>query len=183
MRGPRVISTVIAISVCGLFSALAAENTPLQVKPGLWEITSEGQNSGTPPIPPEVLAQMTPEQRAQMEAHLKEMMAQQAQRRVTKRCVTQQDIDHGFDKFDERTRDKCTRTVTRSTSTLMEGRVQCTGSTTYTSGTYHFEAPNPQTFNGSFDMTVGDASHTMKIKRDMHGKWLSADCGDVKPRE
>ena len=181
MRGPRVISTVIAISVCGLFSALAAENTPLQVKPGLWEITSEGQNSGTPPIPPEVLAQMTPEQRAQMEAHLKEMMAQQAQRRVTKRCVTQQDIDQGFDKLDSMTRGQCTQTVTASTSTLRQGRLRCTGATTG-AGVYRFEAPSPESFSGSWDWDMtGESGRRMNLKNTMQGKWLSADCGDVKP--
>jgi Protein of unknown function (DUF3617) len=182
MRALRVILIGVAISACALFSARAADNTPLNVKPGLWEITTEGHNSGAPPIPPQVMAQMSPEQRAQMEAHLKDIMAQQAQRRVTQRCVTQEEIAKGFDKLNSMTQGQCTQTVIASTPTRREGRLQCTGRTTGT-GTYHFEAPNPETFSGSWDwdMTSGDSSNRMNLKNSMQGKWLAADCGNVKP--
>jgi Protein of unknown function (DUF3617) len=180
MRAIRVISIGICVSAAAVLSALAADNTPLKVKPGLWEVTSEGQNSGTPPIPPEALARLSPDQRAQMEAHFKDMMAKQAQRRVTKRCVTQKEIDQGFDKIDQMTRGQCTQTITASSSTLREGSIQCAGTTT-SSGTYRFEAPNPETFSGNWDMTTSDSGHSMRLKNTMQGKWLSADCGTVQP--
>jgi hypothetical protein len=183
MRALRMISVGVCASVVALLAARAADNTPLNVKPGLWEITSEGRNSGTPPIPPQMMAQMSPEQRAQMEAHLKDMMAKQAQRHVTQRCVTQQEIDKGFDKLNSMTKGKCTQTITASTPTRREGRLQCTGTTTG-SGVYRFEAPNPESFSGTWDwnMTTGDSGSGMKLKNTMQGKWLSADCGSVKPR-
>jgi hypothetical protein len=181
MRAMKVISIGICISAAALLAARAADNTPLKVNPGLWEITSEGQNSGTPPIPPQALAQMSPDQRAQMEAQFKAMMAKQAQRRVVKRCVTQQQIDEGFDKLDKMSQGQCSQTVTASTPTLREGRLQCTGATTG-SGTYRFEAPSPESVNGTWDMTTtGDASHTMNVKNTFQGRWLSADCGTVTP--
>jgi hypothetical protein len=180
MRAMKVISIGICVSAAALIAARAADDTPLKVNPGLWEITSEGQNSGTPPIPPQALAQMSPEQRAQMEAQFKAMMAKQAQRRVVKRCVTQQEINDGFDKLDRMSRGQCSQTVTASTPTLREGRLQCTGATT-ASGTYRFEAPSPESVSGSWDMTTGDANNTMKVKNTFQGKWLSADCGDIKP--
>jgi hypothetical protein len=180
MRAIRVISIGICVSAAAVLSALAADNTPLKVKPGLWEITSEGQNSGTPPIPPEALAQLSPDKRALMEAHMKDMMAKQGQRRVVKRCVTQQEIDQGFDKIDKMSQGQCTQTITSSSSTLREGRVQCAGTTT-SSGTYRFEAPNPESVTLHWDMTVSGTSHSMNAKHNVQGKWLSADCGTIKP--
>jgi hypothetical protein len=181
MRALRMISMGICASVVALASARAADNTPLKVKPGLWEVTTEGQNSGTPPIPPEALAQMNPQQRAQMEAHLKDMMAKQGQRRVLKRCLTQQEIDEGFDKMNQMSRGQCSQTITSSTSTLREGRIQCSGGQTSSSGTYRFQAPNPEAFSGSWDMTTSGGGQTMNLKNRMQGKWLSTDCGSIKP--
>jgi hypothetical protein len=174
MRGMWVVLVGICVGAWSLPVAMAADNTPLKVKPGLWEITSEGHNSGMPAIPPEALARMTPEQRAQMEARMK------GERRVVKRCVTQQEIDQGFDKLDKMNQGHCNQTVVSSTATLREGRLQCSGASN-ASGTYRFEAPNPETVSGGWDMTMGSADHPMKMQNNLKGKWLSTDCGDVKP--
>jgi hypothetical protein len=179
MRGLRIAFIALCVTAGAPLSVMAAD-APLAVKPGLWEITSEGQNSGAPAIPPEVLAQMAPELRAQIEARIKEAMAKQSQRRVDKRCVSQQDIDQGFDKIGKMSRGQCTETVISSSPTRREGRVQCTGAGN-TSGTYRLQAPNPETIAGTWDMTMGDAGHPMTMKSNMQGKWLGADCGDLKP--
>jgi hypothetical protein len=42
---------------------------PLNVKLGLWETTHTTTTSGQMPIPPEMLAKLTPEQRAKMEEY------------------------------------------------------------------------------------------------------------------
>ena len=181
MRALRVISIGMCVSAAVLFSVRAADNPPLKVKPGLWEVTSEGQNSGAPPIPPEALAQMNPQQRAQMEAHFKDMMAKQGQKRVVKRCVTQQEIDDGFDKMSKMSQGKCTQTITAATATQREGSIQCSGGSTSSSGTYSFQAPSPESFSGKWDMTTSGGGQTMNLKNTMQGRWLGADCGDVKP--
>ena len=50
--------------------------TPPNIKTGLWEMSETHTMTGMPPmsIPPEALARMTPEQRAQMEEHMKNSM-------------------------------------------------------------------------------------------------------------
>jgi hypothetical protein len=175
----RIISIGACISACALASAVAADNTPLKVKPGLWEITSETRNSGMPPIPPEALAHITPQQRAQLEAGMKDTMAKQAEPRVRKSCVTQQDIDKGFENINQANKGQCTRTETASSPTLHEGRVVCTGASK-TSGSYHFEARNPESITGNWDLTMSDGTHTMDMKSKLQGKWLGADCGSIK---
>ena len=52
----------LALLLYPLASWSADELKPLDVKPGLWETTMTSQMSGMPPIPPEALARLTPEQ-------------------------------------------------------------------------------------------------------------------------
>lgn len=181
MHSARIIAVGIAISI-GALPALAADNTPLKVKPGLWEMTSDSEHSGAPPIPPEALAKMSPEQREKLESAMKGAMA--PQHRVDKHCVTQADIDKGFDRMDQMGRGKCTQNVTSSTATLRQGSFTCAGAggPGSSSGTYRFEARNPESVVGTWDMTMSNGGNTMKMKSAMQGKWLGADCGDVKPR-
>ena len=47
-------------------TAAIAANTPLNLKLGLWEDTSQTESSGMPPIPQSVLDTIPPEQRAKM---------------------------------------------------------------------------------------------------------------------
>ncbi|HEX7968886.1 MAG TPA: DUF3617 domain-containing protein [Stellaceae bacterium] len=170
----RVVFIGICLGAGPLVPAIAADDTPLNVKPGLWEMTSEGASSGAPPIPAEALARMSPEQRAQLEAAMKEAMSKQQQRRVAKKCVTQKDIARGFADMDKMGQG-CTRTVKSSSSTLQEGSVQCSGPT-QASGTYRFEARSPESVVATWDMTMSDGSHTMKMKNNIQGKWLGSDC-------
>ena len=61
------------IALFAAMSAWAAGTIqPLDMKPGLWEITLTVRSSGRPPMPPEVVAKLTPEERARIEAKAKE---------------------------------------------------------------------------------------------------------------
>jgi uncharacterized protein DUF3617 len=167
-----------ALGFAAMLPALAADNTPFKVKPGLWEITADIERSGVPPLPPDVLARLTPEQRAKLEQQ------QQAgpHRSVTKRCLTQADVDKGFEPMAGMERANCTRTVTSSTPTLRAGRIACTGEMTG-AGSYRFEARTPESISGNWDATMSHGGTPMTMKGAVQGKWFGKDCGDVKPRE
>jgi len=159
--------------------ATAAMATTIDVKPGLWEVTSQGETSGMPPIPPQALAHMTPEQRAQVMAAMQGHMNQP---NVSRSCVTQKMIDRGMSFDRNRGGDHCTQTVTGSTSRSLDLKIVCTGEQHQdTHGTMHIEATSRETFSGSFDMVSTDGENRMTMKRTMNGKWLGSDCGDVKP--
>ena len=64
----------------------------LDVKPGLWEVTTQGETTGLPPIPPQMLAQMSPQQREQAMA----AMGRMNQPHVSRACVTQKMLDRGM---------------------------------------------------------------------------------------
>jgi hypothetical protein len=174
----RILAVAIALGIVAALPARADDNTPLAVKPGLWEMTSDIQHSGAPPIPPEVLAKMSAEQRQKVEQAMQGAMA--PQHRVDKHCVSAEDIKNGFDRMERMSRGQCTRKVTTSSATLHEGTFACAGQGGNSSGSYRFEAKSPDSVVASWNMTMSSGANTMTMKSDMQGKWLGADCGGVK---
>jgi hypothetical protein len=152
----------------------------LDVKTGLWEMSSSGETSGMPPIPPEALAQMSPEQRAQVQARMAAAMERSNKPDVTRSCITDKTLQRGLD-FNEQERPNCKRTTISSTSSQIDVRMECTGEQKM-NGTFHFEAVDRQTIHGNINMVVSSGANAMTIKRTMQGKWLGNDCGNVKPQ-
>jgi len=160
--------------------ALWAANTvqPLDVKLGLWETTTVSQVSGMPPIPPEMMARMTPEQKAKMEAMMKQRQAEGPQTHTTKKCVTKEDLGKGgwFDKEDQ----DCTKTVLTSNSHKLDVKLECTKGGGKQSGTLNIEAIDSGNVKGSMQMAATNGTNTMTVNSTMSSKWLSSACGDVK---
>src|SRR3954470_7011546 len=107
-------------------SALAADKfVRPNIKTGLWEITTTHTMTGMPAmpaIPAEALARMTPEQRAQIEEHMKSMSG--APTTTTRKdCLTQEKLDKDM-AFDEH-RQECTRTIISSSTTMTEMKIHC----------------------------------------------------------
>ena len=178
MDSVRILVVGIGTVIVTALPARAADNTPLAVKPGLWEMASDMQHSGAPPIPPEALAKMSPEQRQKVEQAMQGAMA--PQHRVDKHCVTAEDIKNGFDRMDQMSRGQCSQKATMSSATLHEGTFTCTGHAN-SSGSYRFEAKSPESVVATWNMTMTSGANTMTMKNNMQGKWLAADCGDVTP--
>jgi len=145
--------------------SLAADR--LNVKTGLWEITTKTEMHGTPAIPPDVLAKMTPEQRAKMTAMFASHAATPT---VHKRqeCVTQQDLEQPFHDVD---RKECQATVVKGSATQQDIKVVCSGEQPST-GTLHIETPTPESMKGLFDISAGE----MRINTQLSGRWLGASC-------
>ena len=163
--------------IAAVFAATPALADTLDVKLGLWETTSTTQTTGMamPEIPPEVLSQMPPDQRAQVEA----MMKGSPMSDTMRHCVTQQDLEDAF-KIDQMPEENCKHTVVTSTSKLQEAKLECTGEQAG-SGTFRVEAVNNETVKGAMDMRMGSGQDSMAMKSSFIGKWLGAECGDVKP--
>jgi len=147
----------------------------LNVKLGLWEITSTTQMTGMPQLAPELLAKMSPQQRAQMEAAFKAEASKGPTKDVSKECVTRKDLDHPFSTSSDRK--DCKQTVVTTTRTSQEVHMVCTGQHKGT-GTFRVNAPNPQTISGDFNLTSAEGANPMVIKMQLKGRWLSPDCGD-----
>lgn len=153
-------------------SAAGAEK--LNVKLGLWEMTSISRFSGMPPLPKEVMDKMTPQQRAEMAAKIKAASEEEPEPEVSSECITQEDLDKPFASANA---EECTQTVVRTTRNTQEIRLVCTGKTKG-SGVFRVTTPTPETMTGDLDLKVGEGSEVMTITAKLKGRWLGADCGD-----
>jgi hypothetical protein len=188
VRGHRLIRGVPAtvgalLSIAGLCAAGAAlAQTPaLDLKPGLWQITSTGSMTGAPPIPPETLANMTPEKRAQVQAMMQAAMAHAGEPQIAQRCVTEDQLRRGLN-FDERPNPSCHRTMVSTSSTLLVVHEECTGARPMV-GDFRFTALDRETMKGDITVVMGTSANATTVQRSLQGKWLGSECGDVKPRD
>lgn len=145
-------------------------------KLGAWEMTSTSTTSGTL-IPPDVLAQMPPERRAQVETSMKARSGK-PHSFTTKECFTKEDLDHNRILKDEDEEEglQCTTKVTSKSSSKLVMERTCPAphaSTTHSS----FEAKSPDTIAGTIDVT---RAGTGKVHVDIKGRWLGASCAGIK---
>src|SRR6185312_17371693 len=88
MRTQIVLAVALGIEAPAL---MAQEKiTPLNVKTGLWQSTTTIAISGSMGIPPEMEAKLTPEQRARMEAAMKQSGTGQPHTTTNKGCIKQE---------------------------------------------------------------------------------------------
>jgi hypothetical protein len=152
----------------------------MDVKLGLWETTLTNQTDMSSMVPPEMLARLTPEQRAQMEAAMQGRGG--ARTSTTKHCITKDTMNEALASAntDNMKKMNCTRTFVSSTSTKQVIHMECSQGTRKTSGDVQFEAINRETGKGSMVMTTsGGGGRGGNMKMAWTSKWLGADCGDV----
>lgn len=154
------------------------------LKPGLWEMSShmEGGSSEMEKAMAESqkhMANMPPEQRKMME----DMMAKQG---ITlgkpgggmsiKVCMTKEMIDRN-----EVTRQEgnCKQTGTQKTGNTMTFKVVCTDPPSTSEGQVIFSSPEAYTTKMTINSMRQGKPETMKMASS--GKFLSSDCGTVKP--
>lgn len=168
----RPIGTTVML--VGLGAAVLAQGPApkVNIKMGLWELTTVMQMSGDAPMPD--MSKMTPEQQAQMKAAMGSMMAPRTTTNQT--CMTKEKFEKG--QFDE-SKD-CTHTITTNTASVLEMAVTCKQDQGVSKGTMHMEAPTSSTMKGTFTGAATMQGKTMKMNGTMTGKWLGADCGNVK---
>lgn len=167
-----------ALAVGG--AAIASAQMKLNVKLGLWEVTSTHNIAGMPiPNMPNVdLSKLPPEQRQRMEAMMKGGGSPGGGKpTVTKSCMTKEKMEKAF--MEDRPDQKCKQTVINSTASVADIKVECTGAQTL-NGTMHFEALTPEAVKGTMHFAGDAEGHQISIDSNIAAKWISADCGDVK---
>lgn len=161
------------LAVCA--AAWAADNvSPLNVKPGQWETTVTIARSGQLPVPPEVLARMTAEQRAAFEERMKASAAQAPQTRVTKRCFTKEDLANAFGANEDNK--TCKRTIVTSSPSGQEFKIDCTNGPMTSTGTGHIEVVDPEHISGKTKLGMTRGGQTMTVETTFSSKWLGEAC-------
>jgi hypothetical protein len=174
------VGLAVALTVGALAGPASAEG--LAVTPGLWEMTSAGSGAPPPPlpqIPADQLAKMTPQQQQMLQQRLAAIAAGSGKPMTNRFCVTQAMLDKGYTGPENNRR--CTRTIVTQSAAVLEFKLTCQGDRP-TTGTVHIDATDAHTMTGVVDMALAQKDGTaFPIHRTMQGRWLGADCGDVKP--
>jgi hypothetical protein len=174
-------------------SATWATAQDFNMKPGLWQYTIIGESKGDPmsAASPAERAQMeeakahiTPEQRAQMEAMMKQPMAAMgtaAKPRTWMACTTKENIQKNFARMRvNEPGSTCKTTSIRQTSTVSESREVCSGSNAGNSNTTLLvELPSSETLIGTIHTTMSGGGYEFNLK--INGRWMGPACGDLKP--
>jgi hypothetical protein len=160
---------------CSL-ALFAGDNiTPLNLREGLWEVTTTHSMSGVPAmpnIPPDALAKMPPEQRAKIEA----MMSGRPD--VRKECVTKEKLAKNL--MFSKDRGDCSRTVVNSTGSKLEVKIHCEEKQATSDGTLVLEALTTDGVKGTMHMVTNSDGHNMNMDLTFSSKYLGPACGDVK---
>lgn len=151
--------------------------TSLNVKLGLWQTTVATNMSGLPAIPDSALAQLSPDQRAKIQAAMKQVSGQPM---TTKSCMTKEKLDksEGFRNAPK----SCTYTVVSSTSSKLEMKLTCAQNGMTITGNVHVEAVDGENVKGSIQMNTSGNSgegNGMNMNSTFASKWLGAACGNV----
>lgn len=169
---------VLAMTILCSIMLWAGDNiTPLNIKVGLWEVTSTHSMKGMAAIaniPPETLAKMPPEQRAKIEAMTKGTPTTD----VRKECVTKEKLAK-FSAFSDN-RGDCTRSVMNSTGSKLEVKFHCEEKQSSSDGTFKLEALSSDSIKGSMHMDANAKGQAMSMDFVISSKYLGSDCGDVK---
>src|SRR5262245_23502371 len=168
-----VLKHCCALVTCMGFACAAFAADKLNIKTGLWELTTVTSVSGMPPIPKEMLEKLSPEQRAAVEEGMQHEANRPPETQVSKECITQKDLEDPFTGKEENK--DCKHTIVSRSSTTQEIRLVCNG-TPKGSGSFKVSTPTPESMTGNLNIKMGEGKETMKIEAKVSGKWLSATC-------
>jgi hypothetical protein len=171
-----------ALTTLACLLAVATVHAQSQ-KPGLWEITHKtGGNSEMDAAMAQMqkqMAGMSPEQRKQMEAMMGGNMPTAAAGggMAMKVCLTPEMAARN--EVPRQTEGDCTTTITSRSANGMKMNFVCTNPPSKGEGTYTFSGDKAYTAHMAIQSTRNGKPENTTIQGS--GKWLSADCGKVKP--
>jgi uncharacterized protein DUF3617 len=169
------VSMVAGSALIALSAAAAYAQAPaLDVRMGLWEVTNVSTLGGQ--MPQMDLSKVPPEQRARIEQSMKAMMGSHTH--VVKSCITKEKFEKSAFLDDQQGRN-CTQKITTNTRSTFEAALTCAGEHPMT-GQMHLDAVSPTAVKGAIKSTSTEDGRTMNIDMVLTGKWLGADCGNVK---
>jgi len=174
----RTVVTGVLAAAISAGSTAVAQGPMLNVKLGLWEVTSTSQTAGMPQMPQIDLSSLPPEARARAEAAMKAREAMQGTPQTQKYCLTKEKLEK--DLFQDKEMDaSCKRTTIENSATVKAYKIECTGEHKM-SGDMRFEATSPAAVKGLIKMNIDAQGHAMTVNSNFMAKWVGDACGDVK---
>ena len=174
----RMTAIFVVFFGAAVFTFAADDKAPLDLKLGLWEMTTTHATGGAPPVPQEMLDRLTPEQRAKFEERMKNRQGH-AGTETRRSCLTKEQLDKYF-LFEDDKAMNCTRKIVSATRRKVDTSVECSNPMGIKlNGTIKIDSPDPETANGTIHMVSAGNGNTMNYDSTFKSKWLGANCGDV----
>jgi hypothetical protein len=170
------LTGLVVVSSLGLWAGDKGQT--LNVKTGLWEVTSSVTTSGAMPISPGLLQKLTPDQRARMEERMKARSGQRTRSTTHQSCLTQEELEKGPTFNDESAR--CSETILSATSSKAEVKMVCEQDGIEGNGILHLEALDPENVKGSVHVVATGGGNTMNSDYTFTSKWISSSCAGMK---
>ena len=175
----------LALAIAAALAATAAQ-AQSHLKPGLWEEqvtikTDDAQANAAMEQMKEKLASMPPDQRAMIEkmmaSHGMGMGGAPSSLRV---CMTKEQVERDFTPDNS---GRCQRTHVNRSGNVIKFDFTCTSSHSDVSGQGTLTLMGDSAFAMSSAADTVTQKKAMHIQTDIAGKFVSSDCGDVKPME
>lgn len=171
---------LILAALLGTVLAASAQSTKL--KPGLWEhgytmASKSGQTESAMAQMQQSMASLPPAQRKMME----DMMAKQGvgigpKGNTVKLCLSKEEAERDSP---PPAQDGCTQKSQRS-GNVWQVSFQCKGPPP-SSGEGQVTLQNPGAYAGNFTIRTVNDGKPEQLQMSQTGKWLSADCGNLRP--
>jgi len=168
----RRISLVAALTLC--VSVAAHKVVPLNLKTGLWEVTTTTFAGDDNMLPAALLQKLTPEQRARVEERMKARSADPQKTINAKQCLTKQELERGMP-F-RRVQKSCSWAVLTSTSSRVEMRGKCVDQGMKTQRALRIDALNPEEAEGSLQFFTESQGTTPATTSTFKAKWIGPLC-------
>lgn len=174
-----------AAALAGLLAQVAHATDSLGPRPGLWEHSSQmssssGELEAAMKQAQAALASMPAEQRKMMEQMMsRQGLAMDLARQTVQICMTAEDVARDQLPL---AREGCTQTARRSGNTWTI-QFQCRGGNGEppSSGNGTMSLQSASAYNGDFTLKTAVQGKSEQLRMRTQGRWLSADCGSVKP--
>jgi hypothetical protein len=172
-----LVAAAAAVAVCGAGAQ--------SLKPGLWQITHQTQGSGDMAQAmadmQKQMANMPPEQRKLVQQHMARQGAQVGAApagggMAIKMCMTPEMAQRGQVPSQ---RGDCSTTAQARSGNTTKVAFACTNPPSKGEGEVTFESP--EAYTSKITVTTTMQGKPQQVTMTSHGRWLTADCGSVKP--
>jgi hypothetical protein len=149
LRRVRISLVILGLTTV-LSGLLIAQTSVLDLKLGLWELTTMAQSSSGPAIPPE----------------------------TDQHCITKDSLQKStFLTGDFPPGYTCKQTLTTNSRTVSDFVIACTGASTVTFST-HVEALSTTSIRGTAKVVTVDGGTSTTTDASFTGKWVASSCKD-----
>jgi hypothetical protein len=170
---PFILFTSITV-----LTAHSAQAKPINMRPGLWEVTTSSDLLRLVP-------HISPDQMQNMKDLAKEYGLEMPNiengAAISRTCITQEMVEqHQLPKLYQEELGCASNEAIRDENAY-QINFTCDGKTIKGKGTVQGVITSPQTFTGNSSFTGQAQGAPVNEKAEIQGKWIGASCGNVKP--